>query len=63
MVDEFDADWLHGVEGTKTKEKAIVISGTAESLVDGEEYMTMYRDLLRKYPDYQAEQRWEPEDL
>jgi nitroimidazol reductase NimA-like FMN-containing flavoprotein (pyridoxamine 5'-phosphate oxidase superfamily) len=63
VVDEYDADWLHGVEGTKTKEKAVVISGKAESHKEGELYMTMYWDLLRKYPDYRAEQHWDPGDL
>jgi nitroimidazol reductase NimA-like FMN-containing flavoprotein (pyridoxamine 5'-phosphate oxidase superfamily) len=64
VVDEFDADWLHGDEtSTKTYEKAIVISGRASIFRSGDLYVSMYKDLLRKYPDYKTENRWELGEL
>ncbi len=64
VVDTFDADWLHQISGTaKTYEKAVVISGRAAIHLNGSPYMEMYKELLKKYPDYQADKHWEPGEL
>ena len=64
VVDEFDADWLHGNKtSSKTYEKAIILSGRATIFSSGDLYVSMYRNLVRKYPDYRAGNRWELGEL
>ena len=64
VVDEFDADWLHGISGgTETREKAVVIQGIAEIQTEGNVYVQMYQKLLEKYPDYKSDKNWKPGEL
>ncbi len=58
VVDDFDADWLHGRKGTETIEHAVVVSGSATILESGQEYHAMYSKLFEKYPDYR-EENWD----
>jgi uncharacterized pyridoxamine 5'-phosphate oxidase family protein len=59
VVDVFDADWLHGPKtGTRTTEKAIVISGIASIRSRGMLYNRMYKTLFQKYPDYRTSKKW-----
>jgi len=54
VVDEFDADWLHGREGYASKERAIIILGRATVLEEGDHYRTLHSSFLEKYPDFKA---------
>jgi len=60
VVDEFDADWLHGRRTGRTSEKAIVIDGRASIFSEGRAYLHMYNLLRNKYPDYKLEKSWMP---
>jgi hypothetical protein len=63
-MDVFDADWLLSAEGgSKTCEKAVVITGVAKIHLKGDLYVKMYADLLKKYPDYNEEPHWGPGEL
>jgi len=64
VVDVFDADWLHDSKtGTRTNEKAIVISGIASIRSKGPLYYKMYKTLFQKYPDYRTTEKWQVGDL
>ncbi len=54
VVDEFDADWLHGGKGYASKERAIIVLGKATILEEGDDYRTLHSSFLEKYPDFKA---------
>jgi len=55
VVDDFDADWLHGRKGSKTRERAVIVYGPTSIFEGGPKYHSMYLKLFSKYPDYREE--------
>jgi uncharacterized protein len=55
VVDDYDADWMHGRSGIETVTHAVVVSGKAKIFFRGNTYHKMYQRLFEKYPDYRAE--------
>jgi uncharacterized protein len=54
VVDEFDADWLHGTKGPDTTERALVIVGRAMMINDDSAHKSLSSAFMERYPDFQA---------
>jgi nitroimidazol reductase NimA-like FMN-containing flavoprotein (pyridoxamine 5'-phosphate oxidase superfamily) len=54
VVDEFDADWLHGTQGPNTTERALVVLGRAIAVNDNGVHKSLRLAFMEKYPDFRA---------
>jgi nitroimidazol reductase NimA-like FMN-containing flavoprotein (pyridoxamine 5'-phosphate oxidase superfamily) len=55
VVDEFDAGWLHGKDGLRTNEKAVVILGRATIIENKRLHKRVSSTFKERYPDFQAD--------
>lgn len=55
VVDQFDADWLHGKKGPGTTERAIAILGRATIIKDKTLHKLMCQVFMERYPDFEEE--------